>query len=92
MLDFSDCLIYFTPGAKHLKLVLDGFDYVITRRVEDRTFWKCAQYGRTACRARLSTSGKELRLTKVRHTHRRRYKANDLNEMMSQRVVVVTEH
>jgi len=46
-------LIYVVAGNKNPKIILDNYEFVINRKCENRTMWKCCQYAKTSCRSRL---------------------------------------
>ncbi|XP_008198864.1 protein tramtrack, beta isoform isoform X28 [Tribolium castaneum] len=81
-------VIYFVPGNKHPKLILDCNDYVINRRLQTKTMWKCASYSRTNCKSRVHTTGREVLVTKVAHNHKPRLKDQDFSKMTSQLVYI----
>ncbi|XP_044262660.1 protein tramtrack, beta isoform-like isoform X27 [Tribolium madens] len=81
-------VIYFVPGNKHPKLILDCNDYVINRRLQNKTMWKCASYSRTNCKSRVHTTGREVVVTKVAHNHKPRLRDQDFSKMTSQLVYI----
>lgn len=60
--------IYVVAGNKHPKIILDNYEFVINRKCENRTMWKCCHYAKTSCRSRLVTFGKNVRYT-LPHNH-----------------------
>ena len=62
--------LQFIPGKNRgtQNPVLDGFRYVVDKKKNDTTYWKCFQF-RKGCRARISTIGKQLTSPAPEHTH-----------------------
>lgn len=76
-------MIFFLPGHKHPKLVLEGYDYTINRKRENKTLWKCAFYTKTSCKSRLITSGRAVFITNDQHNHEPKLKESDLTNSVS---------
>ncbi|XP_008198865.1 protein tramtrack, beta isoform isoform X29 [Tribolium castaneum] len=81
-------VIFFIPGQKNLKLVLDGHDYVVNKKKKNKTLWGCASYGKTCCKSRLATSGKFLYVGKSKHNHEAKFKNTELSKSVSQIVQI----
>ena len=81
-------VIYFIPGNKHPKLILNRNYYVINRRMQSKTMWKCAAYGKTSCKSRLHTTGRRVLVNKVAHNHLPILREEDLTDMISQVVYI----
>ncbi|XP_063907101.1 modifier of mdg4-like isoform X37 [Zophobas morio] len=81
-------VIYFIPGNKHPKLILNRNYYVINRRMQSKTMWKCASYGKTSCKSRLHTTGRRVLVNKVAHNHLPILREEDLTDMISQVVYI----
>ncbi|XP_076252162.1 uncharacterized protein LOC143191191 isoform X36 [Rhynchophorus ferrugineus] len=61
-------IIYIAAASKHPKIILNHNDYVINRKMEGRTMWKCSQYYKTRCLSRLVTFKKTVKITYL-HNH-----------------------
>lgn len=61
-------VIYFDVGHKHPKIFFEGSDYVILKRSQFHTTWRCTSYYRTKCFSRLITTGRILRVSGT-HNH-----------------------
>lgn len=61
-------MILIVPGKKNPKLIVRGDEFVINRRLENRTMWICPSYYRTKCKSRAITFGRNLKLT-CPHNH-----------------------
>ena len=48
--------------------LLDGYRFVLDKKSNDTTYWKCAQF-RTGCRARISTNDRQLSSPVPDHDH-----------------------
>ncbi|XP_031332606.1 protein tramtrack, beta isoform-like isoform X8 [Photinus pyralis] len=61
--------LYHSRGQKHPKLLLYGNNFVFERHMADKTFWKCASYPRTKCRARVISTSCNVRTNSSLHNH-----------------------
>ncbi|XP_008198858.1 protein tramtrack, beta isoform isoform X20 [Tribolium castaneum] len=84
-------VIFYIPGLKNQKLVLDNHDYIVNRRKQDKTLWICASYSKTSCRSRLTTTKDTVFLTNRNHNHKPRLFGRDLNQAVSQIVHIVNK-
>ncbi|CAH0552591.1 unnamed protein product [Brassicogethes aeneus] len=82
------CLIYFDMGHKNPKIVYKMNDYLIYRKLPDKTVWLCAHYHRKdRCKAKVVTKGKDA-LVQGNHNHLPTYKQKFQKHMVSQLVNV----
>ncbi|XP_044756255.1 modifier of mdg4-like isoform X20 [Coccinella septempunctata] len=83
--------IYFAVGVKYPKLVYLHHDFLMFRRGETSTQWKCSHYfhaqNRERCKCRIFSSGKMISVD-GKHNHPAKEKRTYKN-MVSQQVIVV---
>ncbi|KAJ8965921.1 hypothetical protein NQ317_019023 [Molorchus minor] len=88
LLGHANIKIYFDRSKKtnFPKIILNKNEYVINRRMQNRTFWICGSYRKTKCKARVATTGN---LAKVSGTHNHQPNALhcNLNKLTSYNVV-----
>lgn len=65
---FLSDVIYILPGKKNPKIVVQNNAYVINKKSEGRTSWRCAMYFKTKCSGRIVTRGKTLSVA-APHNH-----------------------
>lgn len=53
-------LVYFAPGKKNPKIVVDDYDFCINKKVGQKTRWRCTQYSKTKCCCFLLTFGNSV--------------------------------
>lgn len=53
-------------GVKNPKIILDGNEYTVYSKQNNRSRWRCNWYYKTKCKSRLITYGK---VVQVNHTH-----------------------
>nr|XP_023014970.1 modifier of mdg4-like isoform X28 [Leptinotarsa decemlineata] len=61
-------IIYFCQGRKYPKIVVDGYTYIMQKRHDHKSRWRCAYCNKTKCKAILFTFGKTVRLNN-QHAH-----------------------
>ena len=63
--------IHFVPATKkgHENPVLNGFRYVLDRKRDDKSYWKCCRHKSLSCKARITTMDKQLTSTIPNHCH-----------------------
>lgn len=47
-------------GVKYPKLILNKHEYVVLRKTENKTRWRCAYVNKKKCNASLVTTGKQV--------------------------------
>lgn len=52
-------------------MIIDGFEYIIHVNKPKSTLWRCSQHNRYKCRARAMTSGNQIYVKTVPHSHTR---------------------
>ncbi|XP_008198859.1 protein tramtrack, beta isoform isoform X22 [Tribolium castaneum] len=64
--------IYFDVAVKNPKIILDGYDYLIYRKLPHKTVWACSQYytalKHNRCKTKVTTIGRQA-LVEGRHNH-----------------------
>ncbi|XP_044262652.1 protein tramtrack, beta isoform-like isoform X19 [Tribolium madens] len=64
--------IYFDVAVKNPKIILDGYDYLIYRKLPHKTVWTCSQYYTTLkqnrCKTKVTTIGRQA-VVEGRHNH-----------------------
>lgn len=59
-------------ALKNPKIILDGYDYLMYRRMPNKTVWMCSQYYTTfkenKCKTKITTVGREA-VVEGRHNH-----------------------
>ncbi|KAF7282377.1 hypothetical protein GWI33_002754 [Rhynchophorus ferrugineus] len=51
-------------------LILNGYEYKVLYRTEDKSYWRCKEIDKLHCKARLMTTGRVLNVkTSVGHNH-----------------------
>lgn len=61
--------IYFDTTKTNPKMILNRYCYKINVKLSDRTYWKCIYYGKTNCKAHVTTRGKIARVNMEEHNH-----------------------
>lgn len=73
-------------GHKNPKIIVDGNDYLIYRKLTDKTVWSCTQYHKKdRCKAKVMTSGKKA-VVIGSHNHTPVLKTQPRNSLLSQHV------
>lgn len=76
-------------AVKNPKIILDGYDYLIYRKLPHKTVWTCSQYYTTfkqnRCKTKVTTIGREAL---VEGCHNHEPKLIQYTGMMSQVVTV----
>ncbi|XP_023014953.2 uncharacterized protein isoform X14 [Leptinotarsa decemlineata] len=70
--------LYFCPGRKHPKILLDGYFYFMHWRKQNKTRWRCISCDKSRCGAFLYTSGKSVQSMRS-HNHHPPLLTPDLN-------------
>ncbi|XP_023014980.1 uncharacterized protein isoform X37 [Leptinotarsa decemlineata] len=86
----GQAIIFVIPGKKNPKLIVHNDDYVINRKMEKRTIWRCSQYQRVHCKSRIITFGKNFMEIKSVHNHTPTYP--DCEGAVQQRVRIVKRY
>ncbi|XP_076252148.1 uncharacterized protein LOC143191191 isoform X22 [Rhynchophorus ferrugineus] len=62
--------VYFYHNRKYPMLILNGYEYKVLYRTEDKSYWRCKEIDKLHCKARLMTTGRVLNVkTSVGHNH-----------------------
>lgn len=61
--------IHIVAGKKNPKIIFENDEYLINRKLQGKTMWRCAQYNKTKCRSRIITFGKVLKFTHDHNHH-----------------------
>lgn len=67
IINFLD-VIYVSRGNKNPKIVFQQNEYIINKKTDEKTAWRCTMYEKTSCRSRLVTQGRTLAI-KSPHNH-----------------------
>ncbi|XP_023014981.1 uncharacterized protein isoform X38 [Leptinotarsa decemlineata] len=81
-------VIHIIPGLKHPKLIIDGDEYSVYLKHEDRTRWRCSAYFKTKCKSTLLTYGKVVRVNR-QHNHIPLMIGRKLNSQFRQVVQII---
>lgn len=68
--------IYFVPGRKHPIMIIDGYEFKLSRHSEESSIWICTQQNRQKCKSRLLSTGQEIRMKSVPHNHEKTFKSS----------------
>ena len=49
------------------KILLDGYSYILDRKRENKSYWRCSDRGK--CGSRLTTNGSEILIPATKHSH-----------------------
>lgn len=78
--------VYFDMGHKNPKIIYDDHDYLIYRKLPDKTVWLCTQYHKkNRCKAKVMTSGKNAVIIGS-HNHPSVLRSQLRNRMVSQQI------
>lgn len=63
-------MVYFTPGRKYPKIVMNNYEYrmVKAESTPTKTMWLCTQE-RNKCKVRIRSSGNKIFVKNMNHTH-----------------------
>lgn len=84
---FSDT-IYIRKGYKYPKIIIDGYEYKIQYRNNDKTRWTCSNYKLSKCNS-IIHSCKNLVSVKNHHNHPSKITKADCEKLTTQRVTIV---
>lgn len=80
--------IYFDVGHKNPKIILNENDFLMYRKLPDKTVWSCTQYHKKdRCKAKVMTFGRQATLIGD-HNHPPTFKNKPVNHMLSQPVIL----
>ncbi|XP_063907103.1 modifier of mdg4-like isoform X39 [Zophobas morio] len=80
--------IFFLPGQKHPKLIVDGHIYIINKKKAHKTLWMCTCYSKTGCKSRMQTTGRKVVMNRIPHNHESKLTQADLERMVAQTVYI----
>lgn len=81
-------LIFFDVGHKNPKIIMHNYDYLMYRKLTDKTVWLCAHYHKKdRCKAKVTTAGK-FALVHGGHNHETTYRQKYPKHMLSRRVKI----
>ncbi|XP_023014959.1 uncharacterized protein isoform X18 [Leptinotarsa decemlineata] len=84
----GQAIIYFDVGHKNPKIILNENDYLIYRKLPNKTIWSCTQYHkRDRCKAKVMTGGRQATII-GEHNHGLILRNRPLKNMLSQRVTL----
>lgn len=87
-------MIYFDVATKNPKIVLDNNNYLIYRKDQGKTVWKCCHYFRSKinrCKSTLVTTGRIVTVSADVHNHPTDARPEKFKNMLSQKVTIVRE-
>ncbi|XP_060525318.1 protein tramtrack, beta isoform-like isoform X3 [Cylas formicarius] len=61
------CTVFFLPGKKHPRMVLDGYEFNIAKKLVASSIWRCVRESKR-CKSRLKSFGKTVQV-KASHNH-----------------------
>ena len=79
-------------GSKNPKIILDNQDFLLTKKMPDKTIWRCSQYyyaKEIRCKTNLITSGRIVTMN-GQHNHEINLKNHfKFRSMVPQKVTVI---
>ncbi|XP_076252167.1 uncharacterized protein LOC143191191 isoform X41 [Rhynchophorus ferrugineus] len=81
--------IYVVPGKKNPKIIIENNDFVLNKKFEMKTLWRCRCYSKLGCKSWLVTTGKTVKIT-TGHNHEPTYP--DTTSAIPQSVYIVKNY
>lgn len=69
-------IVYFTAGKKHPVMIMDGYEFKLLQRTAASSVWVCTQNVKHRCKVRLLTTGRQIQIKRVNHTHEVTFKGD----------------
>ncbi|XP_018573608.1 protein tramtrack, beta isoform isoform X27 [Anoplophora glabripennis] len=83
-------IIYVGRGYKYPKIILDGYEYKIHVKRQDKTRWTCANYKHSKCNSTIYTYGNVVKVI-YKHNHQPTLKTLDYQKLIPQTVTIVRQ-